>query len=92
MMEKIPHTTGNYVSPFEMWFRLVTVQAQNYQLFLVSVSVLDVNQNSGFGGTLFCVKMVQRYARKKLGKWAKLNFGEIKAAKKMTQQIYSEFK
>ena len=49
-------------------------------------------QNSGFCGTLFCVKMVQRYARKKLDKWTKLNFGEIKAAKKMTQQIYSEFK
>ena len=46
MMEKIPHDVGNYVSPFEMWIRLVTILAQKYPSFWVLVLLSDLNQNS----------------------------------------------
>ena len=38
--------------PLKCGFWLITVFAQKYQPFWLSVSVLDLNQNSGFGHTL----------------------------------------
>ena len=53
MIEKILYTAvGNYISSFEMWFRLVTVLARKYWPFWVSVLVSDISQSSGFGRTL----------------------------------------
>ena len=57
MMEKILNGIGKYISSFEMWVWLVTVSARKYQPFWVSVSISDLNQNSGFSLTLICNSM-----------------------------------
>ena len=50
MIEKIPHTIGNYIFPLKCGFGIGYGIGKNYQPFWVSVSAQ--NQNSGFGRTL----------------------------------------
>ena len=52
MMEKIPHTIGNYILPLKCGFGIGYGIGRNYRTIWVSVSVSDLNQNSGFGRTL----------------------------------------
>ena len=52
MIEKIPHTIGNQIFPLNCGFTIGYGIGQKYRLIWVSVLVLDLNQNNGFGGTL----------------------------------------
>ena len=52
MIEKIPHNIGNQILFLKCGFSISYGIGQKYQPILVSVSVLDLNQNSGFGRTL----------------------------------------
>ena len=52
MIEKIPHTIGNQIFPLKCGFGIGYGIGRNYQPIWVSVSVLDRNQNSGYGCTL----------------------------------------
>ena len=55
MIEKIPHTIGNQIFPlkcgFGIGFGIGYGIGRKYQPIWVSVSELDLNQNSGFGHT-----------------------------------------
>ena len=51
MMEEMPDTIVNYILPLKCGFGYGI--GQKYQPVWVSVSVLDLNQNSGFSRTLF---------------------------------------
>ena len=52
MIEKIPHTIGNQIFPLKCGFGIGYGIGRKYQPIQVSVSVSDLNQNSGFGRTL----------------------------------------
>ena len=52
MIEKIPHTIGNYIFSLKCGFGIGYGIGWKYQPIWVSVLVLDLNQNSGFGRTL----------------------------------------
>ena len=47
MKEKITHTMSKLDSSFELWFRYRLQYWQKYLPILVSVAVLDLNENSG---------------------------------------------
>ena len=52
MMGKIPHAIGNWILPLKCGFSIGYGIGRKYLPNWVSVSVLDRNQNSGFGRTL----------------------------------------
>ena len=53
-IEKIPHTIGNYIFPLKCGFGIGYGIGRKYRPIWVSVWVLDLNQNSGFGRILQC--------------------------------------
>ena len=53
MMEKILDTIVTYILPLKYGFGIGYGIGQKYPPIWVSVSVSDLNQNSGFGPTLF---------------------------------------
>ena len=50
MIEKIPHSIGNYILPLKSGFDIGYGIVRKYRP--IWVSVLDLNQNSGFNRTL----------------------------------------
>ena len=54
MMEKMPHTISNYIFPSRCGF----IIGQKYHPIWVSVSVLDLKDNSGFGHTLLSANLL----------------------------------
>ena len=59
---KIPHTIANWIFPlkcgFGISFGIGYGISRKYQPIWVSVSVSDLNQNSGFGRTLLILEKV----------------------------------
>ena len=49
MIEKIPHTIGNYIFPFKGGFGIGYGIGRKYRPIWISVLVSDLNQNRGFG-------------------------------------------
>ena len=60
MMEKIPHTIGNYILPLKCGFDIGYGISQKYRPIWVLVLVSDQNQNSGFGRTLMQTLLILR--------------------------------
>jgi hypothetical protein len=52
MIEKVPHTIGNWIFPLKCGFGIGYGIGRKHQQIWISVSVLDLNQSSGFGRTL----------------------------------------
>ena len=52
MIEKMPYNIGIQIFPLKCGFGITYGIGQKYWLIWISVLVSDLNQNSGFGGTL----------------------------------------
>ena len=65
MMEKMSHTISNLIFPVRCGFGIGYGIGRKYQPVWVSVSVLDLNQNSGFD----CTLMPSELVRMKKEKW-----------------------
>ena len=77
MMEEIPHAISNQILPLKCGFGIGYGIGRKYNPIWVSVSVSDLNQNSGFGRTLICTESVLVQLGLSCGKNLKLFFGSL---------------
>ena len=66
MMEKIPHIIGKWILPLRCGLGICYSIGRKYRPMWVSVTVLDLNQNSGFGRTLEATASSHRHVISKI--------------------------